>query len=182
MKRSRAPCVRSARLAKKSKRFRKHYAFQRFRFNVRPPTRKWDLSLRAEWCGTGGFNDPWARSTMPDEIFFVRAEKALPAGNTRRFVTEGLGKPADVILSSGGEELGRQALPINLLFPFLGATLDIGHDWGVPVTRYRTPRGDRRRHAARGRHARVGFTESLNEGFATQMHQAGLRQALWQAL
>jgi arylsulfatase len=87
----------------------------------------------------------WARSTDPKEMAAVRAERALPQGVTKlrmRFETQKPGAPADVILSSGGEELARVRLPGNVLMPAGGGeSLDIGRDLGVTVTNYRTPHG-----------------------------------------
>ncbi|MBW8785824.1 MAG: arylsulfatase [Novosphingobium sp.] len=88
----------------------------------------------------------WARSTDPQEMARVVAPRALPAGSvqlTLRFVSHGLGQPAEAILSSGGTELARGILPGNVLMPAGGGeTLDIGRDLGVPVTDYRTPHGE----------------------------------------
>jgi arylsulfatase len=87
----------------------------------------------------------FARSTDPKEISQIVAEKTLPAGATdlrMRFVSQGLGKGAEVILSSGDTELARLQLPSAFLIPAGGGeTLDVGRDLGVPVTKYRTPHG-----------------------------------------
>jgi arylsulfatase A-like enzyme len=87
----------------------------------------------------------WARSTDPSEMARVTATRALPSGSTQlqmRFASEGVGKGAEVILSSGGTEFARARLPRNNLgFAGGGETLDIGRDLGVPVTEYRTPHG-----------------------------------------
>lgn len=87
----------------------------------------------------------WARSTDPDEIRSVRAERALPQGAaklTMRFAVPRPGGPAEVVLSSAGAELARLALPGSILTPSGGGEmLDIGRDLGVTVTDYLTPRG-----------------------------------------
>ncbi len=87
----------------------------------------------------------WARSTDPAEILSVVSDKALPQGNSKlrmRFITQGPGKPAEVILSADGLEFARLSLPRNTLVPAGGGeTLDVGRDLGVPVTTYRTTNG-----------------------------------------
>jgi arylsulfatase len=87
----------------------------------------------------------WARSTDPREMARVSSARTLPrdANNLQmRFASEGPGKGAEVILSSGGNEFARVRLPGNSLMPAGGGeTIDIGRDIGVPVTEYRTPRG-----------------------------------------
>lgn len=87
----------------------------------------------------------FARSTDPNEIARVRADKALPQGASKlrmRFATQRPGGPAEVVLSSGDAELARVQLPVNYLIPAGGGeTLDIGRDLGVTVTEYRTPHG-----------------------------------------
>ena len=87
----------------------------------------------------------WARSTDPQEISSVVAEKALPKGPgslTMRFQTQGPGSPATVILTSGDVEYARLPLPVNYLRPAgNGESVDVGRDLGVPVTRYATPHG-----------------------------------------
>lgn len=87
----------------------------------------------------------WARSTDPNEIRTVRAKKALPAGTGRltlRFAVSRPGGPAEVSLSSAGQELARVVLSGSILQPSGGGeTLDVGRDLGVTVTDYATPRG-----------------------------------------
>ena len=87
----------------------------------------------------------WARSTDPDEIRTLKVAKALPGGKsalTMRFEVAQPGGPAEVVLSSAGQELGRVSLPGSILTPAGGGEmLDIGRDLGVPVTDYVTPRG-----------------------------------------
>jgi len=87
----------------------------------------------------------WARSTDPEEMAQVTAARALPQGKTSlrlRFETTRPGAPAEVVLSSGGEELARVKTPGNVLMPAgAGESLDIGQDIGVTVTDYRTPHG-----------------------------------------
>jgi arylsulfatase len=87
----------------------------------------------------------FARSTNPAEMAQVRAASALPQGTSRltmRFASLGFGKGAEVVLSSGAEELARVLLPSAVLMPAGGGeTLDVGRDLGVPVTDYRTPHG-----------------------------------------
>ncbi|MEW9856389.1 arylsulfatase [Novosphingobium sp. M1R2S20] len=87
----------------------------------------------------------WARSTDPNEIRTVKADKALPRGKTQltmRFAVAQPGGPAEVVLSSSGREFGRVSLPASVLTPAGGGEmLDIGRDLGVPVTEYVTPRG-----------------------------------------
>lgn len=87
----------------------------------------------------------WSRSTDPDEIVHVTASKPLPQGSSKltlRFAAHGFGKAADVIISSGGEELGRASIDIPMLMPAGGGeTMDVGRDLGVPVTDYATPHG-----------------------------------------
>lgn len=86
-----------------------------------------------------------ARSTDPQEISNVMATHALPGGATKltmRFAVEKAGGPALVTLSADGKELASVHLPTSLLLAAgNGESLDIGRDLGVPVTRYRTPRG-----------------------------------------
>ena len=87
----------------------------------------------------------FAVSTDPAEITQVRSEKALPQGANNvklRFASLGFGKGAEVVISSGGEELGRAKLPSAILMPAGGGeTLDVGRDIGVPVIDYATPHG-----------------------------------------
>jgi arylsulfatase A-like enzyme len=87
----------------------------------------------------------WARSTDPSEIRTVRADRALPPGTgklTMRFAVQRPGGPAEVVLSSAGQELARLPLPGSILMPSGGGeTLDVGRDLGVTVTDYATPRG-----------------------------------------
>jgi arylsulfatase len=87
----------------------------------------------------------WARSTDPAEMASVRADKTLPQGKTTlrmRFETQKPGGPAEVVLSSAGQEYARLKLPTNILMPAGTAeSLDIGRDIGVPVTDYATPQG-----------------------------------------
>jgi arylsulfatase len=87
----------------------------------------------------------WAQSTDPKEMASVRAERALPAGPVKlrmRFVSQGFGKGAEVILSTADEELARVKLQSSILLPAGGGeTLDVGRDLGVPVTDYATPHG-----------------------------------------
>ncbi|TCM19392.1 arylsulfatase [Novosphingobium sp. PhB165] len=86
-----------------------------------------------------------ARSTDPDEITRVVADRALPQGAvtlTMRFAVEALGGPATVTLSANGSELAKVHLPTSMLMAAgNGETLDIGRDLGVPVTDYQTPHG-----------------------------------------
>ncbi len=97
------------------------------------------------WLDHGRPAFTWSRSTDPEEIASVVSEKALPPGKTTlrlRFAAQGFGKPADTILSSGGEELARVAIDVPILMPAGGGeTLDVGRDLGVPVTNYATPHG-----------------------------------------
>ena len=59
-----------------------------------------------------------------------------------RLASQGFGRGAEVVLSSGGEELARVSLPTSFFMPAGGGeTLDIGRDLGVPVTPYATPGG-----------------------------------------
>jgi arylsulfatase len=59
-----------------------------------------------------------------------------------RFVSDGPGKSAEVVISSGDTELARGRLPDNAFTVAGGGeTLDVGRDIGVPVTDYRTPHG-----------------------------------------
>lgn len=87
----------------------------------------------------------WARSSDPAETFSVRAEKPLPAGKNAlrmQFAVTGRGGPAEVTISSAGQELARGELPMSVLMPTGNTeTLDVGRDIGVPVTEYRTPHG-----------------------------------------
>ena len=87
----------------------------------------------------------WSRSTDPAEQFSVRSDKTLPAGKSglrMRHETTRPGAPATIVLSSGGVEFARLALPTNLLFPAgNGEMLDIGRDRGSTVTEYNTPGG-----------------------------------------
>ncbi|AOR79872.1 arylsulfatase [Novosphingobium resinovorum] len=87
----------------------------------------------------------FARSTDPKEITDVRASAKLPQGKVSlrlRFAAQAPGKGAEVVLSSGGQELPRAQVPVNVLMPSgTGEMFDIGRDLGVPVTDYRTPHG-----------------------------------------
>ena len=87
----------------------------------------------------------WSRSTDPAEQFSVMSDKTLPAGKSTlrmRHETIRPGAPATIVLSSGGAELARLALPSNLLFPAgNGEMLDVGRDRGATVTDYNTPDG-----------------------------------------
>jgi len=87
----------------------------------------------------------FARSTDPNEIVTLRTGKLLPQGKVSlrmRFDVPVPGRAADVILTSGDEELGRVHLPSSIVFPAGGGELlEVGRDVGVPVTDYRTPYG-----------------------------------------
>ncbi len=87
----------------------------------------------------------FARSTDPKEIVTLRTERPLPQGKASlrmRFDVPVPGRAADVVLSAGGEELGRVHLPTSIVFPAGGGELlEVGRDLGVPVTDYRTPYG-----------------------------------------
>jgi arylsulfatase A-like enzyme len=97
------------------------------------------------WLDHGKPTFTWAQSTDPKEITVIRAAQALPQGAatlTLRFASQGMGRGADITISSGGVELARGTLPVNYLMPAGGGeTLDIGRDLGVTVTKYPTPRG-----------------------------------------
>lgn len=86
-----------------------------------------------------------ARSTDPQEISRVTADRALPQGAsklTMRFAVTQLGGPATVTLSAGATELAKVQVPNSMLMAAgNGETLDIGRDLGVTVTDYRTPHG-----------------------------------------
>jgi arylsulfatase len=86
-----------------------------------------------------------ARSTDPQEISRVTADRALPQGASKlvlRFAVTQMGGPATVTLSAGGAELGKVQVPNSVLMAAgNGETLDIGRDLGVTVTDYRTPHG-----------------------------------------
>lgn len=87
----------------------------------------------------------WARSTDPAETVRISADKALPKGASKlrlRLAVEGRAGPAEVILSSGTQELARGRLTSSVLMPSGNTeTLDVGRDIGVTVTEYRTPHG-----------------------------------------
>ena len=97
------------------------------------------------WLDHGKPTFTWSRSTDPEEIVHIRAASALPAGATKltmRFAVRGMGGPAEVILSNGGQEVARGMLPGSILMPAGGGeTMDIGRDLGVPVTDYPTALG-----------------------------------------
>lgn len=86
-----------------------------------------------------------ARSTDPDEITRVVADKALPSGATKltmRFAVDAPGGPATVTLRSDGAPLASVRLPTSMLMAAgNGETMDVGRDLGVPVTDYATPQG-----------------------------------------
>ena len=86
-----------------------------------------------------------ARSTDPDEITRVVADKALPQGPvklTMRFAVAMPGSPATVTLSANGAQLASGRLPTSMLMAAgNGETLDVGRDLGVTVTDYATPHG-----------------------------------------
>jgi hypothetical protein len=88
----------------------------------------------------------WSRSTDPAEQASVVADKALPSGKstlTMRHETTRPGAPAEIVLSSGGEEFARLKLATNLLFPAgNGEMMDVGRDRGSTVTDYKTPHGE----------------------------------------
>ncbi|TCU57852.1 arylsulfatase [Novosphingobium sp. PhB57] len=85
------------------------------------------------------------RSTDPDEITRVAADRALPEGTvklTMRFAVDRPGGPATVTLSANGAALASGRLPTSMLMAAgNGETLDVGRDLGVPVTAYRSPQG-----------------------------------------
>lgn len=87
----------------------------------------------------------WAKSTDPEEMAQVTATSTLPQGRSTlrlRFTTAKPGGPAEVVLSSGTQELAHLRLPSSVLMPAgTGESLDIGRDLGVTVTDYRTPHG-----------------------------------------
>lgn len=87
----------------------------------------------------------WARSTDPAEITRIRSDKALPAGVSKlrlRFAVDGRAGPAQVTLSSNGEDLAQGRLASSLLMPSGNTeTLDVGRDIGVTVTDYGPPHG-----------------------------------------
>lgn len=86
----------------------------------------------------------WARSTDPQEIVSWIAEDAAVASGSlqMQFATMFPGAPAEVIISQGGVELGRVALPTNFFVPAgNGEMLDVGRDTGVTVLDYSTPHG-----------------------------------------
>lgn len=86
-----------------------------------------------------------ARSTDPQEISRVTADRALPLGTSKlimRFAVTQIGGPATVTLSAGSNELAKVQVPNSLLMAAgNGETLDVGRDLGVTVTDYRTPHG-----------------------------------------
>lgn len=86
-----------------------------------------------------------ARSTDPQEIRRVVADRPLPSGRselTMRFAVTRMGGPATVTLSADGVELGKAELRTSMLLAAgNGETLDVGRDLGVVVTDYRTPQG-----------------------------------------
>ncbi len=87
----------------------------------------------------------WSRSTDPQEIVQVTADKALPQGRSKltlRFASQGFGKPADAVLSAGGVEMARVTIDVPMLMPAGGGeTMDVGRDLGVTVIDYATPHG-----------------------------------------
>jgi arylsulfatase len=87
----------------------------------------------------------FAGSTDPNETQKVVSANALPVGTTKltmRFASLGMGKGADVVVSSGGIDYARVHVAEMRVTPAGGGeTLDIGRDLGVPVTDYATPRG-----------------------------------------
>lgn len=86
-----------------------------------------------------------ARSTDPDEITRVVADKTLPKGAsklTMRFAVDAMAGPATVTLSAGGVPLANVRVRSSMLMAAgNGETLDIGRDLGVPVTDYAVPYG-----------------------------------------
>ena len=100
----------------------------------------WSLYLDK---GRPGFM--FARSTDPSEMSHALSDRALPPGASKlrlRFVSQGLRKPAEAVISSGGTEFARVQIPVGFLSPAGGGeTLDVGRDIGVPVVDYATPRG-----------------------------------------
>lgn len=86
-----------------------------------------------------------ARSTDPEEITRVVAEKALPQGAstvTMRFAVDAIAGPATVTISADGVQLATARLLTSMLMAAgNGETLDTGRDLGVPVTHYATPHG-----------------------------------------
>ena len=86
-----------------------------------------------------------ARSTDPAEITRLRADHALPQGNstlTMRFAVDKPGGAGKVTLRSGDVELGTVDLPTSVIMPAgNGETLDVGRDLGVPVADYTSRHG-----------------------------------------
>jgi arylsulfatase A-like enzyme len=87
----------------------------------------------------------YARSTHPDHIYRIAAERPLAAEPTTlrlRFDAEGPGKGGRVAILQGEAELATGQVEQTFLIPSgLTETLDIGRDIGVPVTNYSTPHG-----------------------------------------
>jgi arylsulfatase len=88
----------------------------------------------------------YAPSLEAEKVTRIASEQALPGGAARlrlTFAQEGLGKPANVVISSGSTTLATGRIPVTFMIAGgAGETLDTGRDTGVPVTGYKTTSGE----------------------------------------
>ncbi len=87
----------------------------------------------------------YALSHEEERTTRIAASRRLPAGQTTlrlTFDVAGIGREADVTLSSDGKELARGRVPRTFFVPGgSGEMFDVGRDTGVPVTDYASPAG-----------------------------------------
>lgn len=101
----------------------------------------WSLYLDR---GTPVFH--YALTHEEDQVTRIQSSRKLPAGrNTLQLAFElaGIGKSAEITLSSGDRELARGQVPATFFVAGgSGEMLDVGRDTGVPVTDYAAFQGE----------------------------------------
>ena len=87
----------------------------------------------------------YARTQEADQTTRITAASGLPSGKVRLrliYRTEGIGKPADIIVMNGETQVAAGQVPATFFVPGgAGEMLDSGRDTGVPVTDYTTLQG-----------------------------------------